>query len=415
MNIRNYIKQILGGELKSASVLSDLPFIALDLPFAPQMSESGEMVTPQTAMAVSAVYACVGLIAETIGQLPIRVKRSKHGGGADNADNLPLYRLLAQRPNEWQTSQEFREMLTQHLCLSGNCYALIMRDARGIPRELLPLMPDNVVVEQDSNWNVTYKIWLNNHEMRTLTQRDIFHLKYRTLDGYTGISPIGWQRETVGNALATLKYSSRLYKNGGRPNGVIQMDGALTQESAKRLRESWEANYMGANAGKTAVLENGAKYEPISMNMEDMQFIQSRQFTVEEVARIYRVPLHMIQSTEKTTSWGSGIEQMSIGFVQMSLLPWIKRWENCIQKYLIDDSRVYVKLAVEGLMRGDMASRYAAYQTAINSGFMSPNEARALEDLNPREGGDDYYMPLNMSNGKETIQPKKEGEPAQDE
>lgn len=411
MDIKSFMAHMFGGEKKSSenSVLDELRSCVLGLPFNGAETESGSVVNPKTAMSVSAIYACVGLIAETIGQLPIRVKKTRKEGGSESAENLPIYRLLSQRPNEWQTSQEFREMLTQHLCLTGNCYALIIRDMKGEPRELLPLTPEQVTVEQDQHWNVIYKVWLNNHEQRIYTQRDIFHLKYRTLDGYRGISPIGWQRETVGNAIATSSYSSRLYRNGGRPSGVVSLDGTLSEPALKRFRESWEANYSGSNAYKTAILESGAKYSPISMSMEDMQFIQTRSFSVEEVARIYRVPLHMIQSTEKTTSWGSGIEQMSIGFVQMSLLPWIKRWENCIQKYLINDNKVYVKLAVEGLMRGDMTSRYTAYQTAVNSGFMSPNEVRALEDLNPREGGDDYYMPLNMSNGKEISQSEKGG------
>lgn len=360
-------------------------------------SESGEVVNPQTAMSVSAVYACVGLISETIGQLPVRVKRSAKAGGSEDASSHPIYRLIAQRPNEWQTSQEFREMMTQHLCLAGNCYAEIVRDDKGIPRELLPLQPDWVSVEQDSHWNVTYKITDRAGNYRVLTQRDIFHMKYRTLDGYTGISPIGWQRESVGNSIAALNYSSRVLKNGGRPSGTLEVPGALSDDAFSRLKTSWESNYTGSNAYKTAILENGAKYNAISMSNSDMQFLESRKFSVEEIARIYRVPLHMIQNTDNTTSWGSGIEQMSIGFVQYSMLPWIKRWENCINKYLVAEKNIYVKLAVEGLMRGDMSSRYTAYGQGITNGFMSPNEVRGLEDLNPRDGGDDFLTPLNMT------------------
>ncbi|MDO4952404.1 MAG: phage portal protein [Synergistaceae bacterium] len=369
-------------------------------------TESGENVNAQTSMAVSAVYACVGLISETIGQLPVRVKRQTDNGSVPETRS-PVVKLLTKRPNEWQTSQEFREMLTQHLCLTGNCYAEIVRDNAGTPRELLPLLPQWVAVKQNADWSVEYQVTTKAKGYRVLTQRDVLHLKYRTIDGFQGISPVGWQRETVGNALASLRYSSRMFKSGGRPSGVIEYPNALGQEAYDRLKESWEANYSGTNAGKTAILEDGAKYAAISLSNADMQFIEGRRFSVEEIARIYRVPLHMIQSTEKSTSWGSGIEQMSIAFVQYSLLPWIKRWENCIQKYLIDDPNVYVKLSVEGLMRGDMASRYQSYNTAIMSGFMSANEVRALEDFNPREGGDEFLTPLNMaSNGK---QPEEEG------
>lgn len=398
MDIRGLVDRFLrkSDEQAEATIRKGLPSVVLDINSGGAVSASGEIVNPKTAMAVSAVYACVGIIAETIGQLPVRVKKSKRGGGAEPADHHPIYRLLGIRPNEWQTSQEFREMMTQHLCLTGNCYAEIIRDSKGIPRELLPLQPQWVTVEQSRNWNVNYRVQSQNEAVRNMTQKDIFHLKYRTLDGYRGISPVGWQRETVGNAIAALKYSSRMLKNGGRPSGVLEYPGTISTEAFENLKNSWAESYSGDNAGKTAILENGAKYAPISMSNEDMQFIQSRQFTVEEVARIFRVPLHMIQSTEKTTSWGSGIEQMSIGFVQMSLLPWIKRWENGISKYLITEPDVYVKLAVEGLMRGDMKTRYESYQKGILSGFISPNEARALEDMNPREGGDEFLTPLNM-------------------
>lgn len=373
-------------------------------------TESGEYVNAATAMAVSSVYACTGLIAETIGQLPIRVKRET-ANGIEPETQHPIVKLLTMRPNEWQTSQEFREMLTQHLCLRGNCYAEIVRDNKGVPRELLPLTPDSVMVKQNSDWSVEYHVKIDEKSYRVLSQREVFHIKYRTLNGYEGISPIGWQRETVGNALASLHYSSRTFKNGGRPSGVIEYPTALGQDAYDRLKENWDNNYSGSNAGKTAILEDGAKYSAISLSNADMQFIEGRQFSVEEVARIYRVPLHMIQSTEKSTSWGSGIEQMSIAFVQYSLLPWIKRWENCIKKYLIDekDKGVYAKLSVEGLMRGDMASRYSAYNTGIMSGFMSPNEARGLEDLNPRKGGDEFLTPLNMTTNTDK-QPQQEGE-----
>ncbi|MDO5116196.1 MAG: phage portal protein [Synergistaceae bacterium] len=411
MGIRDLIEKIWrkSDERVNTEICAGLPTAVLDSISGNELSESGEVVNIRTAMAVSAVYACVGIIAETIGQLPVRVKKGKRGGGTEPADYHPIYRLLGIRPNEWQTSQEFREMMTQHLCLTGNCYAEIIRDNKGTPRELLPLQPQHVTVEQRRNWDVNYRVQAQNGTARNLTQKDIFHLKYRTLDGYRGISPIGWQRETVGNAIAALNYSSRMLKNGGRPSGVLEIPNLLGEEAYKRLKSSWEENYSGKNAGKTAILEEGAKYSAVSMSNEDMQFIQSRQFTVEEVARIFRVPLHMIQSTEKTTSWGSGIEQMSIGFVQLSLLPWIKRWENCISKYLISESNIYVKLAVEGLMRGDMKTRYESYQKGILSGFISPNEARALEDMNPRDGGDEFFMPLNMQ-GNQSMEGEGKGE-----
>lgn len=361
-------------------------------------AESGEYVSPETALRCSAVYSCVGILAESIAQLPLKLYR-RTAGGKEEVEESPLRRILGWKPNEWQTSFEFREMAMQHLCLRGNFYAYKVTDSRDEVRELLPLHPDQVTVEQGPDWSLTYRITFNDGKQETVDKSRIFHVRYRTLDGVRGISPILYHRDTVGLALTTLKHGSRVFRNGALPTGILQHPGKLSKESLERLRESWEASYGGANSGKTAILEEGMTFTGLTMSNEDMQYLETRSFQVEDIARIYRVPLHMIQSVEKSTSWGSGIENMSLGFVQFTLLPWIRRLESAIWRDLIPDREkesIFPEFLVDGLLRGDIKSRYTAYQLAIQSGIMSPNEVRAKENLNPRPGGDDYLSPLNM-------------------
>ena len=361
-------------------------------------AESGEYVSPETALRCSAVYSCVGILAESIAQLPLKLYR-RTAGGKEEVEEYPLRRILGWKPNEWQTSFEFREMAMQHLCLRGNFYAYKVTDSRDEVRELLPLHPDQVTVEQRPDWSLAYRITFNDGRQETVDKSRIFHVRYRTLDGVRGISPILYHRDTVGLALTTLKHGSRVFRNGALPTGILQHPGKLSKESLERLRESWEASYGGANSGKTAILEEGMTFTGLTMSNEDMQYLETRAFQVEDIARIYRVPLHMIQSVEKSTSWGSGIENMSLGFVQFTLLPWIRRLESAIWRDLIPDREkesVFPEFLVDGLLRGDIKSRYTAYQLAIQSGIMSPNEVRAKENLNPRPGGDDYMSPLNM-------------------
>lgn len=382
---------------KEASPRGILDLVRLTL-YGGAEAESGEYVSPETALRCSAVYSCVGILAESIAQLPLKLYR-RTAGGKEEVEESPLRRILGWKPNEWQTSFEFREMAMQHLCLRGNFYAYKVTDSRDEVRELLPLHPDQVTVEQRPDWSLAYRITFNDGRQETVDKSRIFHVRYRTLDGVRGISPILYHRDTVGLALTTLKHGSRVFRNGALPTGILQHPGKLSKESLERLRESWEASYGGVNSGKTAILEEGMTFTGLTMSNEDMQYLETRSFQVEDIARIYRVPLHMIQSVEKSTSWGSGIENMSLGFVQFTLLPWIRRLESAIWRDLIPDREkesVFPEFLVDGLLRGDIKSRYTAYQLAIQSGIMSPNEVRVKENLNPRPGGDDYMSPLNM-------------------
>lgn len=376
----------------------DISFIEL---ISQPKTKSGQLVTPLRAMQTSAVYACVGLLADTIAQMPLKLYQGSGMTRRERRDHW-IYKLLVKRPNSWQTGFMFRNNAMMNLCLRGNFFAYKVRDASGRIVELLPLSADSVGVRQLENWELEYRLTLKGGSSRICSQKDIFHVAYRSLNGFSGISPIGWQRETVGLTLSAQEYGSRTFKNGARPSGVLSMDGSLTPESSKRIREEWADVYGGENTGRVAVLEKGTSYAPISMTNADAQFLETRKFQVEEIARIFGVPLFMIQSTEKTTSWGSGIEQMMMGFKTMTLNPYIECWEGAIYRDLITeaeengDEDLEIKFNADGLLQGDIKTRFYSYQLGINMGIYSPNEVRELENLNPYDGGDIRLSPLNM-------------------
>ena len=362
------------------------------------LKAAGVYVTPTTALQCSAVFACIGLLSESIAQLPLKVYRRENGERREDKTHW-VYELLARRPCSWLTSFNWRELAMMCLCLRGDFYAYKVRDNSGRVRELLPLLPGAIAVRQLDNWELQYMVTFSNGTSKTVPQSEIFHVMYRSMDGVRGLSPIACERQAIGVALAAQEHGAATFTNGAKPGGILTLPGVLTQEALSRLKNEWNSAYSGDNAGNTAILEQGIKFEPLSMTNADAQYLETRRFQVEEIARIFGVPLFMIQSTEKTTSWGSGIEQMSMGYVRYTLLAWIRRWEAAIWRDLLSehDSDVQVKFNVEGLQRGSMSSRFDAYQKGINMGVYSPNEIRELEDMNPRDGGDIYLTPMNMA------------------
>lgn len=362
------------------------------------LKAAGMYVSPVTALGCSAVFACIGLLAESIAQLPVKVYRIVDGERHEDKTHW-VYELLARRPCSWLTSFNWRELAMMCLCLRGDFYAYKVRDNSGRVRELLPLLPGAIAVRQLSNWELQYMVTFSDGTSATVPQSEIFHVMYRTVDGVRGLSPIACERQTIGLALAAQEHGASTFANGAKPGGVLSLPGTLSQEALERLKTDWHSAYSGENAGNTAILEQGIEFKPLSMTNADAQYLETRKFQVEEIARIFGVPLFMIQSTEKTTSWGSGIEQMSMGYVRYTLLAWIRRWEGAIWRDLLSeaDPDIQVKFNVEGLQRGAMSARFDAYQKGINMGVYSPNEIRELEDMNPREGGDIYLTPMNMA------------------
>ena len=359
---------------------------------------SGVYVSPATALECSAVFACIGLLAESIAQLPVKVYRETDGERKEDKRHW-VYNLLARRPCSWLTSFNWRELAMMCLCLRGDFYAYKVRDNSGRIHELLPLLPGAIAVRQLNNWELQYMVTFSDGTSKTVPQSEIFHVMYRTIDGVRGLSPIACERQTIGLALAAQEHGAATFANGAKPGGVLSLPGTLSKEALERLKSDWQSAYSGENTGNTAILEQGIEFKPLSMTNADAQYLETRRFQVEEIARIFGVPLFMIQSTEKTTSWGSGIEQMSMGYVRYTLLAWIRRWEDAIWRDLLSekDPDIQVKFNVEGLQRGAMSTRFDAYQKGINMGVYSPNEIRELEDMNHREGGDIYLTPMNMA------------------
>lgn len=363
---------------------------------------SGAMVNPESALRVAAVYRCVDIIAGAIASLPLHMMtESADGRTKAKAAGHPLFRLLAAKPNRWQTSAEFRRMLQAHLLLRGNGYAYIVRSGRRV-LELLPMHPDRVKVRQDAGtMGLVYDYTRPDGRMVTLAQADVMHLRDLSTDGLVGLSRIAMMREAVGLALQTERFGARMFKNGMAIGGALKHPGKLGKDAVDRLRTQMEERYAGAdNAHKWMILEEGMAVEKLGLTSEDMQFLETRKFQRSDIFMFYGVPPHLGGDTEKTTSWGTGIEQQNIGFLQYTMQPWITVWEQAIGRDLITEAEygtIYAKFNVNGLLRASAKDRADYYSKALGSGgspaWMAPNEIRSLEDLNWIEGGDDLPKP----------------------
>lgn len=368
-------------------------------------SASGIVVNPQTAMQTAAVFACVKVLAESVGMLPINLYKK----GADTSRTLmlghPLQALLHDQPNDWQTSVEFWEMMVVSLNLRGNAYAYVNRARNGVVAELLPLHPDMVRVNMGAGFVMDYQITMPDGKFRNFTTGEILHIRGLTLNGWMGISPIAYARESIGLALATEKFGSQLFRNGAKMGGVLEHPQKLTKEAYDRLKATFDEAHSGENSHKTAVLEEGMKFSAVSMNAEDSQFLETRKHQRSEIASIFRVPPHMIGDLDKATF--SNIEQMSLEFINYSLMPWLVRIEKSIKRDLMtlaEKKELTAKFNVSMLLRGDAAARSAYYHNGIGDGWLTRNEARAAESelgvvLNPVIGLDLPLIPLNMADG----------------
>lgn len=364
---------------------------------------SGAQVTVDSAMRVAAVYACVRVISETIGSLPLQVYQRRSSGAKTVRRDHPLYRLLHNQPNSWQTSFEFREMMQAHFELRGNAYAYKSTDSRGNILELLPLHPDRVEVKQLRDMTLEYRVQLDDHgqEKMVLRQDQVFHLRGLTSNGYQGRSTLQDAREIIGVAISTQEFANRFYKNDATPSVVLRHPGELSKEVADRIRDSWNQAFAGSgNARKTAVLEEGMEIERLTLSAEDAQFLETRKFQRSEIAGLFRVPSHLIGDLERATF--SNIEAQQIDFVMHCIRPRLVRWEQALSRDLFIAPDLYFpEFNVEGLLRGDAASRYNAYAIGRNWGWLSVNEIRERENLNPIPEGDIYLQPLNMSEAGE--------------
>ena len=366
-------------------------------------TSSGKPVNETTAMQMTAVYSCVRILSETVAGLPLNVYKYNDSGGKEKAFRHPLYRLLHDEPNPEMTSFAFRETLMSHLLLWGNAYAQIIRNARGEVIALYPLMPNKMTVDRDQNGRLFYLYQrgledpstLGKSTQVSLSPSDVLHIPGLGFDGLIGYSPIAMARNAIGLAIATEEYGAKFFANGAAPSGVLEHPGTL--KDPQRIRDSWNAAHQGSeNAHKIAVLEEGLKYTPIGISPEQAQFLETRKFQINEIARIFRVPPHMLADLEKSSF--SNIEQQSLEFVKYTLDPWVVRWEQSMCRVLLSESEkpaYFIKFNVDGLLRGDYASRMSGYATARQNGWMSANDIRELENLDriaPELGGDLYLI-----------------------
>ena len=369
-------------------------------------STAGKRVSERSAMQMTAVYSCVRILSEAIASLPLHVYRYTDTGGKEKATDLPLYRLLHDEPNKEMTSFCFRETLMTHLLLWGNAYAQIIRNGRGEVLELYPLMPNRMSIDRDDKGRLYYEYNLSNDDAPTmkgttvrLQPRDVLHIPGLGFDGLVGYSPIAMAKNAIGIGIACEEYGAKFFANGANPSGVLEHPGIL--KDPKKLRDSWTQAFGGSsNAQKVAVLEEGLKYTPISISPEQAQFLETRKFQINEIARIFRIPPHMIGDLEKSSF--SNIEQQSLEFVKYTLDPWVSRWEQSMSRLLLNNDekkKFFIKFNLDGLLRGDYQSRMNGYAIGINNGFLSPNDCRELENMDlisEEKGGNKYMVNGNM-------------------
>ena len=372
-----------------------------------QPNDSGVPVSPFTALQMSAVYACIRILSETLAQLPLNIRR-RTADGSELAVSHPLFPLLHDQPNPWMSSFSWRCAVQGHCGGWGNGYSYIIRNQTGQPKALLPLLPDRTYPQLIDN-QLSYQTQINEHAFTALPE-DILHVPALSFDGLVGMSPIALNREAIGLGQAAQKFGARLFGSGSLLSGVLKHPGRLKRKAEKpddpspveRLRKQWRDLYSGLeNSGAVAVLEEGMEYQQIGIPPEDAQFLQTRKFQISDIARIFNVPSHLINDLDRATF--NNISELSLSFLRYTMTPWIVRWEQELNRKLFPDTdEYYVKFNLQGLLRGTLTERKDYYKTAIEYGWLSRNEVRELEDLNRVDGLDEYLQPLNMGSGQTT-------------
>ena len=395
-------------------------YVGTDMRYLFGPSTSGKTVNEFTAMQTTAVYACVRILAETLAALPLQLYRFTPTGKERVYDH-PLYHILHDEPNPEMTSFIFRETLMSHLLIWGNAYAQIIRDGLGRVMCLYPLRPDKMQVARDAGGTIFYLYTKTSDENPNvkpygqvpLKKEEVLHIPGLGFDGLVGYSPIAMARNAVGMTMACEEYGASFFANGASPSGVLEHPGVLKDPS--KVRDSWNAVYRGSNnAHKVAVLEEGMKYQQIGIPPEEAQFLETRKFQLDEIARLYRIPPHMIGDLDKSSF--NNIEQQSMEFVKYTLDPWVIRWEQAMQKALFlpeEKKQYFLKFNVNGLMRGDYESRMTGYSIGRQNGWLSANDIREMEDMNPvpdEEGGNLYLVNGSMTKLKDAGAFARKGE-----
>lgn len=359
--------------------------------------DAGIMVDNESAMTLSAVYACIYVLSSSVAQLPLHVMR-KQGDRIEAAKDHPAYWLLHDEPNAWQTSYKWRETKQSHVLGWGNGYTQVVRNARGELRELVTRRPwETSLVKNGNRW--LYAVIEEDEGSRAVQMEDMIHIRALGSDGRTGKSLVRQHAETIGLGLAAQKYGKDFFMGGGRPTGLVTVKNQLQKDSWERLKSAWNAavTKLRTSENKTLMLPADLDYKSITIPPEDAQFLETRKLNRSEVAGIFNVPAHMINDLERATF--SNISEQAIQFVRHTMMPWIVNWEQEINRRIFTRAEraagYYVKFNLAGLLRGTAKERAEFYHSAITDGWMDRNEARLLEDLNPREGLDEMLVSVN--------------------
>lgn len=382
--------------------------------FGGERNSYGIPVSPDSAMRVAAVYACVRVLAEAVASVPLFLYR-RTGDDKEKATDHPLYRVLHDRPNPYQTSFDFRDQLQTSLGLRGAAYCEIVVTPRG-KVQLIPLHPDTVEPKLMDDFTVAYRVW-EKGVSRILLQDEVLRLTYMVKDGVTPLSPVRAQRDAIAGAIASQEYTAGFFRNGGRPPGWLEHPSHFRDDEQRRaFRAKFASQFTGDNIGQTPLLEQGVKYNAVAVSNEDAQLLEMRKFSIAEIARIYRVPLVLLSETEKSTSWGTGIEQFMLSYVTHTLRPWFVRWEQALSRDLLtedEQEEYFFEFNIDALLRADLLTRYRAYEIGRRGGWLSANDVRARENMNKIEDGD-KYGDVNVNAPKEPADPKAD-DPKADE
>lgn len=388
---------IISNLLEKRSNLSTPERWVIDWFTGGMQSKSGVSVTEETALYSSAVYASIRILSETIASLPLPVYKRLNNGGKEKARDHPLYKILHDQPNEEMTAFSFWETLVSHINLWGNGYAEIEFNNAGSIVALWPLPPNKVKVKRNSkNKEIEYEIYLSNGNVKTLKSWQVLHIPGLGFDGLIGYSPIRMAREAIGLGIAAEEFGSRFFSNGTNIGGIIEHPGKLSEPAHKSLKADLNEKYEGlGKSHRLILLEEGMKFAKNTIPPNDAQFLETRKFQVTEIARIFRIPPHLIGDLERATF--SNIEHQSIEFVIHTIRPWLIRIEQAIKMKLFTNDTYFAEFLVDGLLRGDIKSRYEAYQIASQNGWFNADEIRELENMNPQSDGQGKVYFINSA------------------
>jgi HK97 family phage portal protein len=363
------------------------------------VSVAGQSVTAEKALRVAALFRCVRLRCTAPATLPLDIKRRVDERTRADASDHWAYDLLRRKPNGWQKPHQFKRQLQANVLLRGNGLALKVPGAtKGKVQALLPLHPSRVETKQRDDLRIEH-IWTRKDGRQIpLQQEDVFHLYDLTLNGYSGVTPLSYAREAIGTSIAMTEYAGRVLGKGARVSGSLQTDNGLSDKAWERLKESVEEFRSGGDReGEFMILEEGLKYEKMSLTLADLQWIESQKMSWVEIAMFYGVPPHMLGLTEKSTSYGTGLEEQRQGFLDFSVEDDLTMWEEGVNADLIGPGLIYARFNRSAFVKANLKTRYGAYQVGRNGGWLSKNDIRELEDMNPIDGGDDYDAPLNSN------------------